>query len=89
MEAIHFLQQFRAVFQNSHFIVPVALYMTDDKFDNFPFIADKIRVKSRDKGFVVHSTDEAINDACMVFCGALKCKRVQQILKSTFGHFSK
>ena len=34
--------------------------MTDDRFDNFPLMADKIRVRSKDKGFVVQSNDEAI-----------------------------
>ena len=33
------LQQFRAVFQNPHFIDTFA---TDDKFDNFSLMADKI-----------------------------------------------
>ena len=33
--------------------------MTDDKSDNFPLMADKIRVRSIDKGFVVQSNDEA------------------------------
>ena len=35
--------------------------MTDDRFDNFPLMADKIRAMSTDKGFVVQSNDEAIN----------------------------
>ena len=39
----------------------VRLYMTDDRFDNFPLMADKIRVRSADKGFVVQSNDEAMN----------------------------
>ena len=34
--------------------------MTDDRFDNFSLMADKIRVRSADKGFVVQSNDEAI-----------------------------
>ena len=34
--------------------------MTDDKFDNFPLVADEIRARSTDKGFVVQSNDEAI-----------------------------
>ena len=34
--------------------------MTGDRFDNFPLMADKIRVRSTDKGFVVQSNDEAI-----------------------------
>ena len=34
--------------------------MTDDRFDNFPLMADKIRVRSTDKGFVVQLNDEAI-----------------------------
>ena len=34
--------------------------MTDNRFDNFPLMADKIRVKSTDKGFVVWSNDKAI-----------------------------
>ena len=36
-------------------ITPVRLYMTEDRFDNFPLMADKIQVKSTDKGFVVQS----------------------------------
>ena len=34
--------------------------MTDDRFDNFNFMAGKIRVRSTDKGFVVQSDDEEI-----------------------------
>ena len=34
--------------------------MTDDRFDNFPLMADKIWVRSTDKSFVVQSNDEAI-----------------------------
>ena len=60
MEAIHFLQQFRAVFQNPHFIDTCATVYTDDRFDNFPLMADKVQVRSTDKGFVVQSNDEAI-----------------------------
>ena len=40
-----------------------------DRFGNFTLMADKIRVKSTDKCFVVQSNDEAIKDACIVFCG--------------------
>ena len=32
--------------------------MNDDKFDNLPLMADKIRVNSTDKGFAVQSDDE-------------------------------
>ena len=42
--------------------------MTDDRFDNFPFMADKIRVRSTDKGFVVQSNDEAIKRCLLVWC---------------------
>ena len=34
--------------------------MTDDRSDNFPMMADKIQVRITDKGFVVHSNDEAV-----------------------------
>ena len=34
--------------------------MTDDRFDNFPLVADKIRVRSTDKDFFVQSNDKAI-----------------------------
>ena len=34
--------------------------MTDNRFDNFTLMADKIRVRSTDKDFVVHSNYEAI-----------------------------
>ena len=34
--------------------------MTDDKFGNFSLMADKIRVRSTDKGFVVQSNDKPI-----------------------------
>ena len=34
--------------------------MTDDRFDYFCLMADKIRAKSTDKGFVVQSNDETI-----------------------------
>ena len=66
MEAIHFLHRSRAVFQNPHFIdtyatvIHMRLYMTDDRFDNFPLMADKIRIRSTDKCFVVQSNNEAI-----------------------------
>ena len=60
MEAINLLQQFRAVFQIHISLIPMRLYMTDDRFDNFPLMADKIRVRSTDKGFVVQSNDGAI-----------------------------
>ena len=30
-----------------------------DGFDNFPLMADKIRVRSTDNGFVVQSNDKA------------------------------
>ena len=52
METIHFLQQFRAVFPNPHFMIPMQLYITDDKYANFPLMADKIRVRSTDKGLL-------------------------------------
>ena len=48
--------------------------MTDDRFDNFPLMADKIRVRSTDEGFAVQSNEEAIN-ACMVFCGAMESNK--------------
>ena len=38
----------------------VRLYLTDDKFDNFPLMADKIWVRSTYKGFVVQLNDEAM-----------------------------
>ena len=62
VEAIHFLQQFRAVSKIHILLIHVRLlYMTDDRFDNFSLMAaDKIRVRSTDKGFVVQSNDEAI-----------------------------
>ena len=34
---------------------PVRLYMTDCRFDNLPLMAEKIQVRSTDKGFVLHS----------------------------------
>ena len=34
--------------------------MTDDRFDNFPLMADKVLVRNTGKGFVVQSNDEAI-----------------------------
>ena len=34
--------------------------MTDDRFDSFPLMADKIRVRNTDKGFVVQSDNEVI-----------------------------
>ena len=60
IEAIHFLQQFRAVFQNPYFIDTCATVYDYVRFDNFPLMADKIRVRSKDKGFVVQSNDEAM-----------------------------
>ena len=65
----HFRQQFRAVFQNHISLIPVRLYMTDDRFDNFPLMADKIRIRNTDKGFLVQSNDEAIKQCLYgVFC---------------------
>ena len=34
--------------------------MSDDRFDNFPLMADKIRLRSTNKSFVVQSNGEAI-----------------------------
>ena len=45
-------------FQNPHFIDTSATVY--DRFENFPLMADKIQVRSTDKGFVVQSNDEAI-----------------------------
>ena len=52
---IYFLQQFKAVFQNPHSFIPVRLYMTYEKSDNLPLTADKILVRSTDKGSVLQS----------------------------------
>ena len=41
-------------------MIPVRLCMTDDRFDNFPLMADKFWVRSTDKGFVAQSNDEAM-----------------------------
>ena len=59
IEAIHFLQQFRAVFQIPVSFILVRLYMTE-RCDNFSLMADKIRVRSTDKEFVLQSNDEAM-----------------------------
>ena len=49
----------QSCFQNPHFTDTCAT--ADDRFDNFSLMAaDKIRVRSTDKGFVVQSNDEAI-----------------------------
>ena len=45
-----FLQQFRAVFQNIHFTDTCATVY--DRFDNFPLMSDKIRVRSTDEGLL-------------------------------------
>ena len=34
--------------------------MTDGRFDNFPLMADKIRIRSTGKGFVVQSNDKVM-----------------------------
>ena len=34
--------------------------MADDRFDNFPLMADKIRERTTDRGFLVQSNDDAI-----------------------------
>ena len=34
--------------------------MNDDRFDNFPLMTDKIRVRSTDKGSFVQSNDEVM-----------------------------
>ena len=58
MEAVHFLQQFRTVFKIHISLILVRLDMTDDdRFASSPLMADKIRVRSTDKGFVVQSND--------------------------------
>ena len=36
-------------------LIPVRLYMTDDRFDNFSLTADKFRVRSTGKGFFLCS----------------------------------
>ena len=46
-------------FQNPYFFDTCATVYDNDRFD-FPLMADKIRVRSADKGFVVQSSDEAM-----------------------------
>ena len=41
-------------------LIPARLSMTDDRFDNFSLMTDKIQLRSTDKGFVVLSNDEAM-----------------------------
>ena len=60
MEAIHFCSNSELLFKIHISLIPVRLYMTDDRFDNFPLMADKIWVRSTDKGFVVQSDEEMI-----------------------------
>ena len=56
-------------------LIPVRLYMIDDRFDNFPLMTDRIRVRSTDKGFVVQSNDEAIKRCLYGICGALESNK--------------
>ena len=46
-------------------LMPVRLYTTDDRFDKFVLMADKIPVRSTDTGFVVQSNDEAIKQCLL------------------------
>ena len=50
----------QSCFSKSTYFIPVQLYITDDRFDKFPLIADKIRARSTDEGFVVQSSYEVI-----------------------------
>ena len=49
--------------------------MTDNRFDNFPLVADKIRVKSTDKGLLCSQMMKPGNDACKVFCETLESNK--------------
>ena len=50
----------QSCFQNQHFTDNCTTVYDYDTFDNFPLMADKIRVRRTDKGFVAQSNDEKI-----------------------------